>query len=189
MSIVELCLEVEGLLGQLREDEAAPEKKEKLLVAIDAIRFIAASGQSYDFEDYRKSLDDNAPPLVVAAFKTLDEAEAWLTAHPKPPLGAQVLVANEYYRVIYIRETRLRKLLPNPGALEHYLEDMTRDGLPAPVMTFSRREEAQAWLDSQPEPPSHAFIHIAGEYYLAVYHHRINVRALYPVARGAASTA
>jgi hypothetical protein len=183
MSIVELCLDVEGLLGQLREEESSPEKKEKLLVAIDAIRFIAASGQSYDFEDYRKSLDANAPPLVIAAFKTLDEAQAWLTTSPKPPLGAQVLVANAYYRVIYVRETQLRKLLPNPGALEHYLEEMTREGLPPPVMTFSRREEAEAWLDSQPEPPGHAFILIAGEYYLAVYHHRINLRTLYPVAK------
>lgn len=183
MSIVELCLDVEGLLGELSEDVSSPENKEKLLVAIDAIRFIATSGQSYDFEDYRKSLDANAPPLVVAAFKTLDEAQSWLTTTPKPPLGAQVLVGNTYYRVFYARETQLRKLLPNPGALEHYLEEMTREGLPPPVMTFSRREEADAWLDSQPVPPSQAFILIAGEYYLAAYHHRINLRTLYPVAQ------
>jgi hypothetical protein len=183
MSIVDLCLEVEGLLGQIHEDEPSQEKKEKILVAIDALRFIFASGQSYDFEDYRKSLDANAPPLVIAAFKTLGEAESWLVEHPNPPLGAQVLVANEYYRIIYVRETNLRKLLPNPGALEHYLEDMVRDGLPALVATFKSREEAEAWLDNQPEPPGHAFIMIAGEYYLAVYHHRIKLRAIYPAAR------
>jgi len=183
MSIVELCLDVEELLGQLREDEPSPEKKEKLLVAIDAIRFISSSGQPYDFEDYRKSLDANAPPLVIGSFKTLEEAESWLREQPRPPLGAQVLVANEYYRVIYVRETQLRKLLPNPGALDHYLEDMTRDGLPAPVATFSSRAEAEAWLDRQPEPPGHAFIMIAGEYHLAAYHQRVNVRAIYPVVR------
>lgn len=126
MSIINLCLEVEGLLGQLREDEPSPEKKEKILVAIDALRFIFSSGQSYDFEDYRKNLDANGPPLVIAAFKTLGEAESWLKEHPSPPVGAQVLVANEYYRVMFVRETHLRKLLPNPGALEHYHEDMTR---------------------------------------------------------------
>ncbi|WP_224249548.1 head protein [Hyalangium gracile] len=189
MSIVNLCLDVEGLLGQLREDEVSPEKKEKLLVAIDAIRFIAASGQSYDFEDYRKSLDANAPPLVIAAFKTLDEADAWLKTHPRPPLGAQVLVGNEYHRVIYVRETGVRKLLPNSGALEHYLEDMTREGLPAPVAAFSSQTDAEAWLDSQPELPGHAFILIAGEYHLAVYHYRLNLRAIYPVARRAQGSA
>jgi hypothetical protein len=185
MSIVELCLDVEGLLGQLREGEASPEKKAKLLVAMDAIRFIAASGQSYDFEDYRKSLDANAPPLVIAAFKTLEEAEAWLKMHPKPPLGAQVLVANAYYRVIFVREPQLRTLLPNPSALEHYLQEMTREGLPAPVMTFNNREEAEGWLHSQAEPPGQVFILIAGEYYLAAYHHRVNRRVLYPIARSA----
>ncbi|HEX8704919.1 MAG TPA: head protein, partial [Myxococcaceae bacterium] len=146
-------------------------------------QFIFASGLSSDFEDYRKGLDANAPPLAIAAFKTLAEADSWLKAHPKPPLGAQVLVASEYYRVIYVRDTGLRKLLHNPGALTHYLEDMTRDGLPAPVKAFSHREEAESWLDSQPEPPGYAFITIAGEHYLAVYHHAVNLRTLYPVAR------
>jgi hypothetical protein len=183
MSIIDLCLEVEALLGQLQEDEPSQEKKEKILVAIDALRFIYASGQSYDFEDYRKNLEANGPPLVVAAFKTLGEAESWLQEHPNPPLGAQVLAANAYYRVIYVRENNVRKLLPNPSALEHYLEDMTRDGLPAAVATFKGREEAEAWLNTQPEPPAHAFILIAGEYYLAVHHHRVKLRAIHPITR------
>lgn len=183
MSIIDLCLEVEGLLGQFHEDEPSQEKKEKIRVAMDALRFIFVSGQSQDFEDYRKSLDANAPPLVIAAFRTLGEAESWLKELPRPPLGAQVLVAGEYHRVIYVRETNLRKLLPNPGALGHYLEDMTRDGLPAPVATFNGREEAEEWLNSQTQPPSHAFILIAGEYHLAVYHHKVRLRAIYPVAR------
>jgi hypothetical protein len=183
MSIVDLCLEVEGLLGQLHEDESSQDRKEKILVAIDALRFIYASGQSYEFEDYRKNLDANGPPFVIAAFKTLGEAESWLKDHPKPPLGAQVLVANEYYRVIYVRETNLRKLNPNPTALAHYLEDMAHQGLPAPVATFNSREEAEDWLDKQPEPPSHAFIMIAGEHHLAVYHRSVRLRTIHPVTR------
>jgi hypothetical protein len=77
MSIVELCLEVEGFLGRLREGDPSPEEQEKLLVAIDAIRFISASGQSYGFEDYRKGLDANAPPLVIAAFHTRRARRQW----------------------------------------------------------------------------------------------------------------
>ena len=184
MSIVELCLDVEGLLGQLREEESSPEKKEKLLVAMDAIRFIAASGQSYDFENYRKSLDANAPPLVVAAFKTLDEAQASRADDDSQATSRGAGAGRQHVLPRVLRpQPQLRKLLPNPGAMEHYLEEMTREGLPPPVMTFSRREEAEAWLDSQPEPPSHAFILIGGEYYLAVYHHRINLRTLYPLAK------
>jgi hypothetical protein len=183
MSILDLCLEVEELLGQAREEEPSANKREKLLVAIDAIQFIFAKGLSYDFEDYRKSLDANAPPLVIAAFKNLEEAEVWLQEQPRPPLGAQVLVTHEYYRVIYVRNTGLRKLLHNPGALTHYLEELTREGPPTPVATFSTRQEAEAWLHHQPEPPGHAFITIAGEDYVAVYHQAVKLRALYPVAR------
>jgi hypothetical protein len=62
---------------------------------------------------------------------------------------------------------------------------MTRGGLPAPVASFQTREEAEDWLALQPEPPRQVFIMIAGEYYLVVYHHRINLRAIYPVSLAA----
>ena len=152
------------------------------MVAIDAFRFMAATGQDYDFEDYRKSLDANAPPLVIATFSTREEAEAWLQNHPNPPRSANVLAAGEYYRVVYSRKTNLRRLLSVP-TLEYYLEEMTRDGLPGPVASFNTREEADVWLNTQPEPPRQVFITIAGEYFLAVYHYRVNLRALYPVSR------
>ncbi|WP_224370452.1 head protein [Hyalangium versicolor] len=187
MSMVELCLEVEGLLGRLREEASPQEEQEKLLIAIDAIRFLSASGQSYDFEDYRKSLDANAPPLVIAAFNTLEAAESWLKEQPEPPASGCVLVGNEYCRVMYSRETGLRKLIPSHSTLEYYLEEMIQDGLPAPDSTFNTREEADSWLSSQAEPPRQVFITIAGEYYLAVYHYRVRLRALYPISRAAKS--
>ena len=37
----------------------------------------------------------------------------------------------------------------------------------------------------QPEPPQQVFIQVAGEPYLAAYHHRINLRVLYPLALAA----
>jgi hypothetical protein len=187
MSIVELCLEVEGLLGRLREDSSSQEDQEKLLVAIDAIRFLSASGQYYDFEDYRKSLDANAPPLVIAAFDTREAAESWLKKQPRPPASGCVLVGGEYFRVMCSRDLNLRKLIPSPSTLEYYLEEMIQDGLPAPVATFNTREEADAWLNSQAQPPRQVFITIAGEHYLAVYHYKINLRALYPISMAAKS--
>jgi hypothetical protein len=185
MSIVDLCLDVELFLGQHREDSSSPEAREKFMVAIDAIRFIAASGQHGDFEDYRKSLDDNAPPLVIAAFNTRAEAESWLKEHPKPPLSAKVLVEGEYFWVIASRKFPFRELRPSPDTLGYYLEDMTSDGVPAPVATFTTREEAEAWLHAQPKPPRQVFIEIGGEPYLVAYHHRIQLRVLYAVSRAA----
>jgi hypothetical protein len=177
-------LDAQELLGQLWEKASSAEEKEKLRMAADALRFIASTGQSYDFEDYRKSLDANAPPLVSASFQTREEAEAWLNAHPRPPDQAYVLAAGEYHIVMYSPERNHRRLLRHP-ALEFYLEEMTRGGLPAPAASFQTREEAEAWLVLQPEPPRQVFITIAGEYHLVVYHHRIRLRAIYPVSLAA----
>lgn len=184
MSIEELSLEVQELLGRLREEPRLPEDQARLLVAMDALRFIAASGQSLDFEDYRKSLDAKAPPLVIEAFNTREDAEAWLKNHPRPPHHASVLIAGEYHLVMYVPQGNHRRLIPHP-VLEFYLAEMIREGLPVPVATFNTNEEAHAWLNSQPEPPRQAFILIGGEYHLAVYHHRVNVRALYPISMAA----
>ncbi len=184
MRFEELSLEVQELLGRLLEGTQSEEEKERFLVAIDALRFIYSSGQSYDFENYRKSLDAHAPPLVVATFNTREEADFWLRDHPRPPHGAYVLIAGEYHIVMYFPEIKHRKLISHP-VLEFYLRDMIEDGLPAPVATFDTQEEARAWVDSQPEPPRQVFIQVAGEYHLVAYHHRVNLRAIYPISRAA----
>jgi hypothetical protein len=179
-------LDAQELLGRLWEETQSPEDKEKLRMAVDALRFIASTGQSRDFQDYRKSLDVSAPPLVIASFNTREDAEAWLTDHPRPPDQAYVLVAGEYHIVMYFPERNHRRLIRHP-ALEFYLEEMTRERLPAPVASFPTREEAEAWLARQPEPPHQVFITIAGEYHLVAYHHRINLRTIYPISLAAKS--
>jgi hypothetical protein len=177
----ELSLDAQELLGRLREEMESATDKECLLVAMDALRFIAATGQSYDFQDYRKSLDDKAPPLVVAAFATREAANAWLRDIPRPPHHAYVLIAGTYHVVMYVPEFNHRNLIPHP-VLEFYLADMIRDGLPALAAVFKTHEEARSWVEAQPEPPRQVFIQIAGEYHLVAYHHRIGLRAIYPIS-------
>lgn len=184
MRPVNFSLEAQELLGRLHDETQSPEEKERFIAAIDALRFIYSTGQSYDFEDYRKSIDDKAPPLVIATFNTRQEADTWLKEHTKPPDGANVLIAGEYHTVVYAPERKHRSLPPNPF-LEFYLKDMIEDGLPAPVATFDTHEEARTWVDSQPEPPRQVFIQIAGEYHLVAYHHRVGLRAIYPISRAA----
>ncbi len=181
MRLGELSLEALELLGRRWEETSSPEEKERLLLAMDALRFVSATGQTYDLEDYRKSLEAQAPPLVVATFDTREAADAWLKATPRPPHHAYVLIAGEYHIVMYIPELNHRRLISHP-VLEFYLADMIREGIPAPVATFKTREEAQAWLDHQPEPPRQVFITIAGDYHLVVYHHRVNLRTMYPIS-------
>lgn len=179
-------LDTQELLGRLREETASPEEKERLLMAIDALLFISAMGLDRDFEAYREDLEVNGPPLAIAAFDTREEADAWLKHHSRPPNHAYVLIAREYYIVMYIPERNHRRLVPHP-TIEFYLEELIRDGLPAPVATFATLAEAEAWLHAQPEPPRQVFIQVGGEHYLAAYHHRVHLRALYPVSRAAKS--
>lgn len=184
MRIGERMVDALALLGRLGEEAQSPEDKERLVLAFDAIRFISNLGQSYNFEKYCDYIASNGPPLVIASFNTREEAEAWLKNHPDPPHHANVLIAGEYFLTALIPEHNHRALLHDP-ALEYYLEEMIHGGLPPPVATFATYEEATTWLHSQPEPPRQVFITIAGEYYLAVYHYKVNRRALYPISMAA----
>ncbi len=166
-------------LGRIHEKTQSPEEQALLHAAADALRFVWAMGLAYEFVDYRESLESESPAPVVAAFKTRDEADAWLASNPRPPAMAYVLISGEYHVVAYRRESDWRTFLPHP-TLEFYLEEMTRDGLPPVVATFNSRDEAEAWFNSEAEPPAQSVVQIGGEHYLAVYYRNINHRALFP---------
>lgn len=184
MRMGELMLETLELLGRLREGTPSTEEKERFLLAFEALRFISATGQIYGFEEYRKDCAVKGPPLVIATFNTRAEADAWLKNHPEPPHHANVLIGGEYFLTAYIPELNHRALLHDP-VLEYYLEEMIHEGLPAPIASFNTVEEANAWLNSQPEPPRQVFITVSGAYSLAVYHYKVNLRALYPISMAA----
>ena len=184
MTIVKRMLETMELLGQHHEEAASPDEKERFSMALDAFTFIFALGQAYGFEEYRQDRAASGPPVVIATFDTREEAEMWLKSHPEPPHHANILIAGEYFLTAYAPDINHRAILHNP-TLEFYLKDMIHEGLPAPVAAFTLREEAHTWLNSQPEPPRQVFVTIAGQYYLAVYHYKIKLRALYPIAMAA----
>ncbi|QSQ22212.1 head protein [Pyxidicoccus parkwayensis] len=173
-----------NLLGKLWEESTSEENKEYLGAAMDALYFIMRTGQSHDFDAYRESVETDAPPLVVAAFDTKENAEAWLKKHPNPPSGARVLIAGEYYSVLCDDDLKRRHLVSGL-TLEYYLREMLDDGLPPPVATFDTMEQARAWVDSQPEPPRLVVITIAGEPHLVAYHYKVGLRAIYPLSRAA----
>jgi hypothetical protein len=174
-------LDVEKLLGTLWSKSQSEEEKEKLMFAVEALNFITRTGQTYDFEDYRASLAAASPPLAIASFTTREEADAWLSAHPNPPGQASILIDGKYHHVAYIRKINHRAILRS-NELEYYLGDMVREGVPPPVATFNTLEEAETWVHSQSEPPRQVFIQAADETYLAAYHEKLNLRALYPIS-------
>lgn len=179
MTIFDRIMEAQEFLGKNREQARSPEEKELFLLAIDALWFVWRNGQAYEFEGYRKDVESKAPPRVIASFNTRDEAEAWLRARPKAPDLALVLIADEYHVVLSFHEGDRRALVPDL-ALEFHIEEMTRNGLPPVVATFNTRDEAEAWFNSQTEPPAQTVIQIGSERYLAAFYENINHRAIFP---------
>jgi len=174
-----LTVDVMDLLARIRSETPSPEEQELLAVAINAILFITSTGQRHAFADFLKYLESDAPPPVVASFKTRAEAEQWLNEHPAPPDSALVLIASQYHAVLYLRETNHRRLTPLP-VIEHHLGRLRRAGLPPVVASFKSREEAETWLMNQTEPPQQSLVTIMGEPFLAVFHRNVQHRALYP---------
>lgn len=184
MTMVKRILEAMELLGRHHEETASPDEKERFSMALDAFTFILALGQAHGFEEYRQDRAANGPPVVIATFNTREEAEKWLNNHPEPPHHANILIASEYFLTGYAPDTNLRVILHNP-ALEFYLQEMIHERPPAPAATFNTLPEANAWLQAQTEPPRQVFVTVAGESYLAVYHYKVKLRALYPMSLAA----
>ncbi|MFY0525137.1 head protein [Archangium gephyra] len=173
--------DVMDLLARIRANTPSAEEKALLETAINALLFITSTGRRYAFSDFLEYLESNAPPPVVASFKTREEAESWLHSHPEPPDSTLVLIAGQYHTVAYIRELNHRRLLPLT-VIEFHLGRLKREGLPPAAASFNTRAEAEDWLMNQAEPPEQTFIQIAGDDYLAVCHRNVNHRALYPFA-------
>ena len=184
MSTRQLTSKAMKFLGELGAKAQSKEQQDILNVLFDALLFIDSTGQLYTFEDYRKYLLSDDPPRVMKAFATLEEAEAWLKEHPEPPSSAYVLVADRYHQLVYNRDLNHRRVFPHP-VFEYYLGGRLQAGLPPPQASFTSRQEAEAWLENEPAPPTQAVIMIAGEPHLAVYHPNIGHRSLYPFSMAA----
>jgi hypothetical protein len=173
--------EARRFFEHLRDAPASGEEVAQSQAILDALHYIASTGQQQAFTAFREHIEAGAPPFVVAAFENREDAEAWLANHPHPPDPANVLIAGAYHDVVHDRETHLRRLTRN-RALEWYLAELERKEPPVAVASFETREEAERWLKSQTEPARLAWVRVGGELYLAVYYPNIRHRALYPLA-------
>jgi hypothetical protein len=174
----------ERFFTQLLDEPEAAGEQPAIQIILDALRFISSTRQHEAFGDFLEDVESNAPPFVVASFKTQAEAEAWLTHHPNPPAFADVLVGDRYHDVVYERETDFRRL-PWNRDIERYLAWLKQEAPPVAAASFATHEEAEAWLARQHRPARRTWVMIAGELHLAVYHPNINHRALYPLSMAA----
>ncbi|MCY1079636.1 hypothetical protein [Archangium lansingense] len=177
----ELMSQTDGFFGKLLSDPKAVGEQVPIQLILDTLRFISSTRQHDAFGDFLEHVESHAPPFVLASFETKEEAEAWLKNHPAPPAFADILIGGRYHDVVYERETDFRRL-PWNRHLERYLAWLKQVEPPVAAAEFATREEAEAWLRSQPNPARRAWVTIAGEFYLAAYHRNINHRALYPLS-------
>jgi hypothetical protein len=167
--------------AKLRDEPESTAARDQVQVIIDTLHFISATGQYKALSEYLENIAAGGPPYAVATFNTRDEAEAWLQSHAHPPASANILIANVYHDVIHERATGIRRLSRNRD-LEYYLAEHRRAHPPVAVASFRSREEADAWLKSQPKPVPWVWVSIAGEPYLAAYYPNLGHRAFYPLS-------
>ncbi|KFA88911.1 hypothetical protein Q664_38285 [Archangium violaceum Cb vi76] len=165
-----------------RRDEAdSTRDKEVLQAIVDTLHFISSTGQHRAFNEYLEHLEADAPPYVIASFETEKAAKAWLENQPIPPDSASVLIADAYHWVVHDERVGIFRL-PRVRDLGYHLADLKKRHPPAAVASFATREEAEAWWKAQPTPARWAWVSIAAEPYLAVYHPNIQHHALYPLS-------
>lgn len=180
-ALKERLSQTEAFFTNLLDEPDSAGEEELIQVILDTLRFISATGQYEAFSQYLEHLEASAPPYVVAAFSTKQEAQAWLDKHLAPPHFADVLIGNDYHAVLYDRETNFRRL-PKAISINCYLVDLEKEVPPVATASFATHEEAEAWLRAQPNPARRAWVSIGSEIYLAAYHPKFNHRALYPLS-------
>lgn len=167
------------LLLKAFDETLAPEQKQLARLLIHQVDFIADTGQLEACEDYINNRLDHAP-LAIAYFKTRDEAEAWLKGPAEPPSPANILIGDEYYQAVYAREDNTR-FIYRDYIIEPYIGELASRGIPPTTPSFETRADAETWLKEHPASPF-GFVSIAGEYYFAVHHKRLQRHTLHHVA-------
>lgn len=180
-NLVERMSRTEDFFKKLLDASDSAEERELLQNILDTLRFISTTRQHGAFSDFLEHVEAGGAPYVVAAFDTMEEAEAWLASHPHPPCFANVLVANAYHTVIHDLESNLRRLPPNQS-INFHLTDLKEKERPTAIASFATREEAETWFRAQRTPARRAWLSIAGSLFLAAYYPNLNHRALFPLS-------
>ncbi|OJT26226.1 hypothetical protein BO221_07365 [Archangium sp. Cb G35] len=143
------------------------------------VNFIADTGQLKACEDYIHHRLEYAP-LAIAYFPTHAEAEAWLNGLAEPPSPADILIGDEYHLAWSSREDNARDI-HRDYVIEPYIEEFVARGIHPSAPSFETRAEADDRLKTHPAAPFD-FVSIAGQYYFAVHHKRLERHTLHHVA-------
>lgn len=146
------------LLEYLRKSESEEERR-IFELASGAAAFLSRSGQFHRFEDFHKAMKPG-PIQSVSFADEIRFLERWwaraLSASDKDSLHVAIRA------LAYIESSGQR------DALDDYLLYWRDSTLPPVIAVFQTRDEAEAWLDAQPMPPTMASVLIADSYHLVL---------------------
>jgi hypothetical protein len=180
MPAQDAILEAQRLIGRLWKEEQSPERERILECAGYTLSFISATGQDYRFEDFRQRSHLVSAERGASGSANLRELLArthgffhQLLAEPGAPneQGPLRIVLNAVDYIVLTGEL---------DALDEHMRRLEAGSPPRVVAAFDTREEASAWLEQAPEPPSKALVLIGDQYHQAVYLRDINHRKVMP---------
>jgi hypothetical protein len=165
------------VIGRRWSPDQSSEQKRILCLARDALDFIFATGQRYDFEDFFNRPDSRilAPRGGNAELSgRMDVTKRFFEKiRDEPELDEEVAQSQSILNAIeYIESTGQQE------AFAAFLQQVESNDPPFVVASFDTREEAEAWLAHHPHPPDPASVLIANEYHDVVYARGTNLRRL-----------
>jgi hypothetical protein len=164
------------VIGKRWSQDQSPEQARILGLARDALDFIFATGQRYDFEDFFKRTQPSRPPPPgenPELRELMDRTKRFFEKlRDEPESGEEVTQIQAILDAIHYIESTGQQ-----GAFAVFQEHVEANA-PYVVAAFDTREAAEAWLASHPHPPDPANVLIANEYHDVVHDRETNLRRL-----------
>ncbi|MFE8598160.1 hypothetical protein [Archangium violaceum] len=145
------------LLLEYRRNSRSDEERKLLAIASGAVAFLSNTGQIYRFEDFRKGMQ----PGSLRSFSFADVIQYL----EKLRTQTQSVKDKETLRdasdaLVFIESSSQHE------GFEDYLGYWRSHTLPPVIAAFETHEQAEAWLERQPDPPYKAKVLIGDEYHV-----------------------
>lgn len=171
--------DAQQVIGRRWSADQSPEQARILSFTRDVLDFISATGQWYNFVDFRgggepqdsqASSKEGAPELRAILKKAEDFFRKQLDASDASGEHVPLRIILDAFQ--FISSTH------QLDAIGAFIENVEVKAPPLAVASFETQEDAQDWLAYHPNPPVFANVLIGGKYHDVVYERETGFRRL-----------